>query len=133
MTIVIVDDELAIRKIIQQLFEDEGYDVLCLEDGEQALERLEWGADQCVVLLDLFMPRLSGEDLLLHIAQNKPALFDRHRFVILSGIGLKLPATLEAITRDRQICVIAKPFVLDTLVAVVAQLARELSEGLASA
>jgi CheY-like chemotaxis protein len=61
--ILIVDDESDIRDSLQEFFEDEGYAVATAENGQKALDLL--GAPQlpCVVILDLLMPVLDGNEV----------------------------------------------------------------------
>jgi len=59
--VVIVDDEPGICGTLQDVFEDEGYEVRCAADGARALEVLnQLPNPPCVVLLDLMMPVLDG-------------------------------------------------------------------------
>jgi len=57
--ILIADDEPHIRRILQFLLEQEGFDVAMAEDGEKALEILP-GFNPDLVLLDVMMPRRDG-------------------------------------------------------------------------
>jgi two-component system, OmpR family, response regulator len=56
--ILVVDDELHIREVIQYALEREGFAVELAENGEQALERVHGGFD--LVVLDILMPELDG-------------------------------------------------------------------------
>jgi DNA-binding response OmpR family regulator len=58
-TILLVDDEEAVQKLLTYPLEHEGFRVLQARDGEEALERF---ADEHVdlVVLDLMLPRLDG-------------------------------------------------------------------------
>lgn len=58
-TLLLADDSIAIQKVVELTFEDEGMTVVCVGDGQQAIERLgEVRPD--VVLADVFMPELNG-------------------------------------------------------------------------
>src|SRR5687767_12035417 len=60
--VLVVDDELGIRRSLERLLVAKGFEVATSEDGEAALRKLTtWPAD--VVLVDLIMPRLGGMDL----------------------------------------------------------------------
>lgn len=59
-TVLIVDDEPAIRQLLADLLSAEGHAVLSATDGRNALEQLRSGARPCVILLDLMMPLLDG-------------------------------------------------------------------------
>lgn len=62
-TILIVDDEAAIREVLRYLFELRGFGVLEAEDGETAAALLG-NTPVDLVVLDLVMPGMSGEEIL---------------------------------------------------------------------
>jgi len=55
----VVDDEVAMRRILAKLLDREGYDVLTAENGQQALSILQ-SEDVDTVLLDVRMPTMDG-------------------------------------------------------------------------
>lgn len=61
--LMIVDDEADIRDSLQEFFEDEGYAVRTAENGQKALDLLGTGELPCVVILDLLMPVLDGNEV----------------------------------------------------------------------
>jgi DNA-binding response OmpR family regulator len=63
--VLIVDDDPWILEALQELLRDR-YEVAVACDGEEALERLG-GSSMDVVVLDLAMPRMDGEDALREI------------------------------------------------------------------
>ncbi len=81
--ILVVDDEPGIRDVLQQILEDEGYDVRLAENGAQAraalLERTP-----SLVLLDIWMPDLDGLTLLKEwVAQGRLKM----PVIMMSGHG----------------------------------------------
>ena len=63
-TVLVVDDDPVIQKLLQVNFEMEGYAVLTAADGEEGLERAR--ADHPdVIVLDVMMPKMNG----LEVAQ----------------------------------------------------------------
>jgi chemosensory pili system protein ChpA (sensor histidine kinase/response regulator) len=60
--VLVVDDAWSVRRSMQQLLEDAGYDVATAADGFEALERLRTKIP-AVVLTDLEMPNLNGLEL----------------------------------------------------------------------
>ena len=63
--VLLVDDEEALRDLGRRMLENDGVKVLCAEDGVDAVEVFSKHADEiCCVLLDLSMPKLSGEETL---------------------------------------------------------------------
>jgi two-component system response regulator MprA len=63
MAILVVDDELDIRESLQELFEDAGYQVATAADGAEALALMRSGEAPCVVILDLIMPGVNGNEV----------------------------------------------------------------------
>jgi DNA-binding NtrC family response regulator len=63
-TVLVVDDDPTQRRLIQAVLERDGFTVAQAEDGDAALRHLMAGHPADVVLLDLQMPGLSGQDAL---------------------------------------------------------------------
>lgn len=80
--ILVVDDEPAIRELIQDILQDEGYQVTIAEDGNTARARLSEQLPQ-LVLLDIWMPDIDGISLLREFKQQEPNL----AVVMISGHG----------------------------------------------
>jgi CheY-like chemotaxis protein len=59
--ILVVDDDKDIRETLQELLEDEGYEVFTARNGGEALERVRAGRPG-LVILDLFMPGMDGAE-----------------------------------------------------------------------
>jgi two-component system chemotaxis sensor kinase CheA len=73
--ILVVDDDEDVRAEMRAVFEEEGYTVLEASDGLEALEVLHWSGSEVIgaLILDLWMPRLSGWEL-LRILKDDQAL-----------------------------------------------------------
>ncbi|MGH2813496.1 MAG: response regulator [Actinomycetota bacterium] len=67
--ILIVDDDPAIRRLLNHSLELEGYLVATASDGEEALDQLPV-VDPDVVVLDIMMPRMNGLDVLERIRRD---------------------------------------------------------------
>lgn len=63
MKVLVAEDDASVRLTIQFVFEDEGFQVLLAEDGEEAL-RLARSEHPDVILLDQVMPKLDGKQVL---------------------------------------------------------------------
>src|SRR5438067_2936374 len=72
-TVLIIDDEAAIRESLETLLELEGYAVESASSGEEGLARLGDGSFD-LVLLDLALPDRNGIDLLAEIHAHDPHL-----------------------------------------------------------
>lgn len=60
MRILIVDDEADLREILQFNIQSWGYDTICAESAEKALEVLRSGEGIDLILLDVMLPGMSG-------------------------------------------------------------------------
>ena len=70
-TILIVDDESRMRKLIKDFLVKKDYKILEAENGEEALEIFEQNENQIdLVLLDVMMPKLDGWSVLRRIRQT---------------------------------------------------------------
>ena len=112
-TLLIVDDEPNIRRILQAAFEKAGYAPLLAEDGHQALSILEDRHVDCV-LTDVTMPGMTGYELLRAARNLRPDL----PVVIMTAYGT-IPHAVQAI-RDGAHEYVTKPFDLDALKKVIA-------------
>ena len=109
-TVLLVDDEDAIRTVGRRMLERLGYEVLVAEDGVVAMEQFRaHRARISCVLLDLSMPRMDGAQVLREIRAAAPDL----PVVISSGFS---EAQLEAQFRGQRLSgFIQKPYRLDAL------------------
>jgi chemosensory pili system protein ChpA (sensor histidine kinase/response regulator) len=69
-TVMVVDDSITVRKVTQRLLEREGFQVVLAKDGVDALERLQEGVPD-LMLVDIEMPRMDGFDLTRNIRGNE--------------------------------------------------------------
>ena len=69
-TLLLADDSVAIQKVIDLTFTDEGMQVITTGDGEDALKKLNQSKPD-VVLADVFMPGLDGYELCKFIKQSE--------------------------------------------------------------
>jgi PAS domain S-box-containing protein len=81
-TVLIVDDEEAVREMIGEILESEGFAVLRAEDGARGVALFREKRDRVdVVLLDLSMPGLSGEETFRRLREIDPGV----RVILSSG------------------------------------------------
>lgn len=78
-TILVVDDEPAIRDVLLEILRDEGYQTVAAQDGLSALNLLD-GMGIDLVITDTMMPRRSGVELLQAMREDPrlkdvPAIF----------------------------------------------------------
>jgi CheY-like chemotaxis protein len=73
---LVVDDDRDIRETVAELLEDQGYQVHCASDGREALAWLqEHPRETQVVVLDMMMPGMNGEEFLTE-KETRPQLAD---------------------------------------------------------
>ena len=71
--LLVVDDDVAIREIISAMLTEQGYEIVTAEDGQQALDLLPQVRPHLVVT-DLRMPRMSGDELVRIVRESFPQL-----------------------------------------------------------
>ncbi len=111
-TILVVDDEERIRESIREILTDEGYRVIEASDGSKALELISKERPR-LVLLDIWMPKVDGIELLKEIKKQAPEV----NVVMVSGHGNI--HTAVAATKLGAFDFIEKPLSLDGLLLTV--------------
>ncbi len=106
--VMIVDDERNIRQGLGKAMELDGYNVFLAEDGQEAIALLE-REEIDLVITDLRMPRLSGEELLRHVVDSYPTV----SVIVLTGHGT-IETAVQAM-RDGAYDFLTKPVNLDRL------------------
>ena len=118
-TVFIVEDDLDTREMLARFLELEGFGVESAENGKLALERLGGGTNACVILLDLMMPVMDGEEL-CDVLREDPALADIPVLVVSADTAAAVKAE-----RCRAAGVMMKPINGDALVARMEGIARD--------
>ncbi|HEX6051762.1 MAG TPA: PAS domain S-box protein, partial [Gemmatimonadaceae bacterium] len=113
-TILVAEDEAALRRIAERLLTGLGYAVLTAEDGVQALEMLEQHRDRIdLLLLDIVMPGKGGREVYAAVRESGSSV----PVVFMTGYSADVaPHDLGAETGCR---VLYKPYDLDSLAAAV--------------
>lgn len=108
-SVLVVDDDEAIRQVISEVLLDEGYEVVCAENGLQALGELQRERPPDLVLLDLMMPVMSGWEVLEELQSSDE--LSRIPVVVVSAMAA--PGVHEHLP---------KPIDLDNLLSTVGRL-----------
>ncbi|RJP70802.1 MAG: sigma-54-dependent Fis family transcriptional regulator [Candidatus Abyssobacteria bacterium SURF_17] len=72
-TILVVDDEAKMRRVLQMLFEEDGYAVAQAENGEEALQQVT-SVRPDLAICDMRMPRIDGIEFLRRVKDSSPEL-----------------------------------------------------------
>jgi len=103
--ILLADDSLTIQKVVELTFSDADYDLVCVPNGQRALEKVAESAPD-LILADVVMPEKNGYEVCEAIKAN-PAT---------AGIPvILLSGTFEPFDRDRAErlgcdAIVSKPF-----------------------
>lgn len=102
MKILVIDDELLVRRSIQRVCEKRGHEVKEAEDGEVGLQVWqEWAPE--LVFLDVLMPKMGGLELLRQFSNRPPNVV-----VLMSAYTGSIDMTREL--SERADLFVPKPF-----------------------
>jgi PAS domain S-box-containing protein len=111
-TVLVVDDDEAVRALAESVLQEAGYTVELAVDGVGAIERLRTlGPDVSLILLDLTMPQLGGAEAALELRRLQPDV----PIVAMSGYGDV--EVMERFSGGRIDDYLPKPFSPDQLAA----------------
>ena len=118
-TILVVDDEPALRKMAEIILESSGYSVLAAKDGREAVEVFRQNASKiAAVLLDMTMPVMSGHDAFELIREIQPGV------PILMSSGYSETFAREEMGSDVVAGFIQKPYSAEKLVKRIQEAAQ---------
>jgi DNA-binding response OmpR family regulator len=120
VSLLIVDDDAPIRKLLERVALRAGFDVDTARDGIEALARLE-KKNYAIAIIDLMMPRLSGYELVQKIATIDPRPVIIVATAMTDGDVAKVDDTL--VKR-----VIKKPFDVKSVAEALVDTARQIAE-----
>jgi len=112
--VLVVDDEQGIRNLFVQALEEDDYEVLTVDNGEQGLNIIK-NEKPNVIFLDLKLPGIDGLEVLKHISnlEIKPIV------IMITGHGTiaKAAKTMDLGAYDY----IVKPFNIDDIIKLMKQ------------
>ena len=119
-TILLSEDEEAIRELIRRTLSQRGYKIIEARHGREALEMSQsYNGEIHLLISDVVMPHMSGIELTNHIVKLRPQI----KILLMSG------HTEEAITPhgnlDPEKAFLQKPFLLDSLIHKVREVLDE--------
>jgi CheY-like chemotaxis protein len=116
-TILLVEDEDALRGVLRETLEGDGYTVLAARDGAEALRLSDEHAGHIhAVLTDLVMPGLTGRSTAEGIALTRP----NTKVLYMSGYSREGVIGRGALRRDAAF--LGKPFTVDELLRTLREL-----------
>lgn len=114
VSVLVVDDEDAVRRFATRVLARDGYTVIEAQDGAEALELFKNGGDPPadIIVSDIVMPRLNGVELMAAISLSHPnipvILMSGYANAALSDMGIATPCGI-----------LPKPFPAERLLAEV--------------
>ena len=108
--VLIVDDDDAIRVMVERVLRREKFDVDSARDGFEAIEKLSRN-DYGTILLDLMMPRIDGHGVLRYLVTDRQS--SQPAVIIMTA---NLQSALDTIDALPVKCVLPKPFDIRNLV-----------------
>jgi CheY-like chemotaxis protein len=114
--ILVIDDDLAIRVLLQAVLKRMKFEVELAEDGAAGLERLQVEPFFDLVLLDLMMPRLNGYEFIEQIGKRHAG--HRPHIIVFTAAGKR---GVDKIPPNAVCNSILKPFDLDTFIGIIGE------------
>lgn len=108
--VLVVDDEESVREVVKLVVERLGHRVMTATNGHEAIEVMhEHAPEVCLVLMDITMPNLSGDQAMLRIHERWPWV----PVVLMSGFTHS--EVVEGLRERGDVPFLAKPFRADHL------------------
>ena len=114
--ILVIDDDLAIRVLLQAVLKRMKFDVELAEDGQVGLDKVRHDGTYDLILLDLMMPRVNGYEFIEQIGKDFPN--DRPHIIVFTAAGKR---GVEKIPADAVCNSILKPFDLEKFIEMIAE------------
>jgi signal transduction histidine kinase/CheY-like chemotaxis protein len=112
-TILVVEDEAAVRELASEFLKSAGYSVLEAKNGAEALETITSNASTIhLVLADMIMPRMGGAELAERLKKERPEL----KVLFMSGYSEHAGVQSSQISPQ---AILAKPFSIATMIGKV--------------
>ena len=112
--ILVIDDDLAIRVLLQAVLKRMKFTVELAEDGQVGLDKLKHDGSYDLILLDLMMPRVNGYEFIEQIGKDYPD--DRPHIIVFTAAGKR---GVEKIPANAVCNSILKPFDLEKFVEMI--------------
>lgn len=116
-TILIIDDEAPVREVAADILGEHGYSVVVAASGQEGVDLLRKHLRTVgVVLLDMKMPGMNGEETYQALGQIQPDI----KVIFTSGYSESAVAAL--ISRSEQLAFLPKPYTAPSLIKQISQM-----------
>lgn len=122
-SILIVDDDPSIRKVLEAILEEKGYQVDTAETGKQAIQKSKTKFYN-LALLDVRLPDMEGTELLTQMKQTTPPMIK----MMVTGYP-SLQNAVEALNKGANAFII-KPLNIDQALRIIEKLLEKQKESL---
>ncbi len=112
--ILVIDDDLAIRVLLQAVLRRMRFEVELAEDGAVGLEKVKQNGSFDLILLDLMMPRVNGYEFIDRITADQGN--NRPHIIVFTAAGKR---GVEKIPPDAVCNSILKPFDLEKFIEMI--------------
>ena len=112
--ILVIDDDLAIRVLLQAVLRRMKFEVELAEDGAVGLDKVHRNGKFDLILLDLMMPRLNGYEFIEKISEEMPE--GRPHIIVFTAAGKR---GVEKIPANAVCNSILKPFDLEKFIEMI--------------
>ena len=117
--ILLVEDEDLLRRLIREILESRGYEVVLASHGEEALEFARNSTEPLTLMVtDVVMPHMNGPDLMVQIRLIHPEL----KVIFISGYTGNSNDTIQLALKQPGVAFLQKPFRLHALIGLVESL-----------
>ncbi|HEY9167471.1 MAG TPA: PAS domain S-box protein [Candidatus Kryptonia bacterium] len=113
-TVLVVEDELALRELVCEFLSDKGFNVISAADGDEAFRTFTNHPEISLVLTDLGLPKMPGDKLIVKIRSARPEV----KCVLATGY---LTPMADSAMSNLDVKMIMKPYNLTAIFNLVAE------------
>ncbi len=110
-SVLVVEDEAAVRMLVVEVLDELGYQVMEARDGQAAIDLLDTGRRIDLLITDVGLPVVNGRQVAEHARRTRPGL----KVLFMSGYAEQ--AALRSNVVREGMDMIAKPFAMEALAA----------------
>lgn len=111
--IFVIEDDQDIRESLEIALRFEGYEVESFANGQEAIDRMHKTPEPCLILLDMMMPIMDGEEFMRHFHELPATILPIPVFLVSAN------SSKEESNRMGCRGFLKKPVTLDALVSIV--------------